>query len=362
MKRLLILGTVILTTLAIATPAIAQPGNDDLAAASGVAAIPFADALDTTEATTEAGEPVDADETCPPRGSTVWYALTLPASGDVRIDTAGSDYDTTLAVYTGTGYGDLSLVDCNDDTFFGLQAALTISAGANVTYLIQVGSFGGDGGGQLQLTIDEPKRFTGKPLIFKGRFKGLTADAFVDEFDETTGAYSSASVGLLDGQSSSVGKPTKSSEVFISETTETVDESAGTFTLTDWFGAAELSRDDFAIDKKLGSAWVKTDVVMEGYTCTGFFDQEDVDCNFIGSANFTVDVSWDGFGPVERFSYRDMGSDEGIRFIFRGRISSREANVSGGWSGDRNIDLNGAFGFASNQSSGDFVIIRGEAF
>lgn len=106
MKRVLVLCTVVLTVVSLAVPAIAQPDNDELAAATEVVGLPFSDSVDTTEATTEVGEPVEGDEFCPPRGSTVWYGLTVDQAQTVAIDTAGSDYDTTLAVYTGTDYSD----------------------------------------------------------------------------------------------------------------------------------------------------------------------------------------------------------------------------------------------------------------
>jgi len=359
MKRFLIPVTVGLIVMALMAPALAQPAHDDLAAATGVTALPFTETVDTTDATVEPDEPIEGEEVCPPRGSTVWYALTLDTTQPVSVSTAGSDYDTTLAVYTGSGYGDLSLVGCNDDTFFGLQASLTFDVEAGVTYLIQAGSFGGDFGGLLQISFDEPGKTTGKPIIFKSQFRGSIADAFIEEFDETTGAFSFTSVNLVDGQSHETGKPSKFSSLFVSTVEETFNEEEGTFTFTEWFGTVDLSNDQFAIDKRLRSAWVETDLVLFGQTCTGSFEFEDFECTDLGSADVTADVIWDGVGGISKSQFKEKSTFDGVHLLFRGKFSSRNADVFGGVTGDIAIDLSNAFGSLNNQSTGDFIMIRG---
>lgn len=357
MKRALVLCTVVIMGLSIAVPAVAQPGNDDMAAATEVTVLPFADVVDTTEATTEPEEPVEEEDFCPPRGATVWYALTLETSQQVTINTAGSDYDTTLAVYTGTDFSDLDLVDCNDDTIIGLLAALTITADAGVTYLIQVGAFGGDFGGELRISIAEPGRATGKPLIFKSRFKGSFADAFTEEFDEETFSFKSAS--LVDGRSSVGGRPDRFVSLFVSEFVETFDEANETFTFIEWFGVADLSPGQYEIDKKLRTAWVLTDMILQGVTCTGGFDEVEFECTDLGTAEVTVDMTWDGVGAVERTRFQEKSTFDGIRTRFRGSLSFRNADVTGGWSGERSADMGEAFGVIGSQTTGDFVMIRG---
>lgn len=76
-------------------------------------------------------------------GHTLWYSFTGPG-GPVTIDTAGSDFDTVIAVYD----DELTLLACNDDIEFEpiggtLQAALTIDTVEGETYLIQAGGFDG---------------------------------------------------------------------------------------------------------------------------------------------------------------------------------------------------------------------------
>lgn len=111
-------------------------------------------------ATKEAGEPNHAPDN---NGGThsVWYQWQAPSSGSVTITTAGSAYDTVLAVYTGAGVNGLLLITRNDDIpdVFGqphqVTSAVTISAVAGATYRIAVDGYnnGGDGGdmGPLKL-------------------------------------------------------------------------------------------------------------------------------------------------------------------------------------------------------------------
>lgn len=362
MRPFRVLVTATAALLLLTSPAIALAANDDLAGATTVTALPFSDSLDTSGATVETDEPT-GDGFCPPRNATVWYALTLDSTQTVSIDTAGSGYDTTLAVYTGSGFGDLALVDCIDDTFFGAQAALTLDVEGGTTYLIQVGSFGDNPGGPLEISIAEPGRTNGKPVIFKNNFKGLFADASIQEFDETTGTFSYTGAGIVDGQSQQTGKPSKFSSLFVSSFTETFDEDLGTYTYTEWFGFAELSRDEFSIDRRLRNARVATDLTLQGQTCTGSFDEEGetFECTDLGTINVTADLTWMGVGGVQRSQYRESSTFDGFRLMFRGSFSSRQANVSGGLTGDVSIDFTGAYGSLGNQTSGDFVMIRGSA-
>jgi hypothetical protein len=135
--------------LLLLSPAVAQaaPANDDITQATPITALPFTDALDTKEATTA---PDDPD--CAGNGQTVWYAFTPAADVFVLADTFGSDYDTTLSVYTGAP-GALTQIDCNDD-FNGLQSAVLFQATAGTTYFIMAGSCCGNPGGNLLVSVD----------------------------------------------------------------------------------------------------------------------------------------------------------------------------------------------------------------
>lgn len=81
---------------------------------------------------------------CTSAGRTVWYTVT-GTGGDVTIDTAGSNFDTAVAVYVDDG-GGLTEIACNDDEPMfepvrTLQAIVTFPTEVGVTYYVQVGGF-----------------------------------------------------------------------------------------------------------------------------------------------------------------------------------------------------------------------------
>ena len=82
-----------------------------------------------------------------PVGHTVWYRI-VGTGESVTIDTAGSDYDTVIAVYTADGSGGFDPVPdaCVDDVPLDpvgrtLQAAVTFDTVAGTTYYVQIGGF-----------------------------------------------------------------------------------------------------------------------------------------------------------------------------------------------------------------------------
>ena len=133
-------------------PVFAAPANDQLAGAIAVGSLPFANVQDTTTATLEAGEP-QPPASCATAaiGNTIWYSFTAPASARYQVDTIGSNYDTIVAVFTGSSFPLSPVVEnavavCNDETTSGTQSRLQFNASAGVTYRIQVGGFDSDSG------------------------------------------------------------------------------------------------------------------------------------------------------------------------------------------------------------------------
>lgn len=91
-------------------------------------------------------------------GKSIWWSWTAPASGLVTISTAGSNFDTTLGVYTGTSVNGLSLVRANDDQnlFGGVYTSLVnFQAVAGQRYQILVDGYRGDSG-LVKLTVTQP--------------------------------------------------------------------------------------------------------------------------------------------------------------------------------------------------------------
>ena len=126
----------------------APPANDDFdGAILAGSTLPFSDSLNTVEATTAADDP-----DCAGNGPTVWYVFTPAQDVEVRAVTFGSDYDTTLSVYTGSR-GSLTQIACNDD-LQGAQSSVIFNAIAGQKYFLMVGAFASGPGGNLMFSMD----------------------------------------------------------------------------------------------------------------------------------------------------------------------------------------------------------------
>ena len=95
-------------------------------------------------ATKEAGEPSHEPDGNP-GGRSVWYRWTAPSSGSATLTTAGSNYDTLLAVYTGSSVNALTGIIKNDDVQSGVITTSTVTFGAigGTTYHFAVDGFNG---------------------------------------------------------------------------------------------------------------------------------------------------------------------------------------------------------------------------
>jgi len=85
----------------------------------------------------------------------VWLAWTAPASGVVSVNTLGSDFDSVLAIYTGTNLSNLTPVESDDDSGTDHTSALSFNAVAGTTYRIAIAGYlatSGNIGFELELT------------------------------------------------------------------------------------------------------------------------------------------------------------------------------------------------------------------
>jgi hypothetical protein len=73
----------------------------------------------------------------------------------INANTFGSDYDTGIAVFTGSTIDGLSFVLCNDDVVLGqfVQSNVNFEAVAGQPYYFMVGSFGESPGGNLVFRV-----------------------------------------------------------------------------------------------------------------------------------------------------------------------------------------------------------------
>jgi hypothetical protein len=123
------------------------PVNDDFWSAIHIGEIPHM----RTQLTTLATQAYD-DPFCGGAGRTVWYAFTPPTDMRIEANTFGSDFDTTLSVYTGPR-GALNQVACNDNAADGRQSRVRFNAIAGVTYYFMAGSYHYGSGGHLVFNL-----------------------------------------------------------------------------------------------------------------------------------------------------------------------------------------------------------------
>jgi hypothetical protein len=130
-----------------------------------------------TNATREPGEPNHVGNI---GGHSVWWTWTALSSGNVTISTAGSSFNTLLAIYTGSSVTNLALVTANDNDGANSTSLVTFQATAGVTYAIAVDGFTGASGNiVLQVKSDsQPMLLSAPVLLANGSFQfTLTAEA-----------------------------------------------------------------------------------------------------------------------------------------------------------------------------------------
>lgn len=127
-------------------------GNDNFADASEISGNTAVRLGSNTAATSQTGEPSHAGN---PPGKSVWWKWTSPQAGTLTLSTAGSSFDTVLAVYTGATLEGLSSAAANDDVVDSRTSEVVLSVAAGTTYYIAVDGFRGVSGSlRLRLQAD----------------------------------------------------------------------------------------------------------------------------------------------------------------------------------------------------------------
>lgn len=133
------------------------PPNNNFANAQAISGIAGSVVGTNIGATKEPGEPNHAGFS---GGASVWYRWQAANSGAIALTTLGSNFDTLLAVYTGSTVGNLSSIAFNDDDpTGGLHSSVAFNAVAGTTYHIAVDGYGG-ATGNINLNWATP------PVIF----------------------------------------------------------------------------------------------------------------------------------------------------------------------------------------------------
>ncbi len=132
-------GSIVLALSTSAAPV--APVNDNFANAINLVGPTLNWTGSNVNATKEAGEPNHAGRTS--AGASIWFTWTATATKTVSINTHGSNFDTILAVYTGTALTGLTAVASNDDDSANgtLTSAVSFNAVAGTTYRIAVAGY-----------------------------------------------------------------------------------------------------------------------------------------------------------------------------------------------------------------------------
>ena len=118
------------------------PANDDFSTPSLISG-QFGSFSGTTVGSSK--EPYEPAHAFDVGGHSVWFRWTAPASGPADFNTAGSSFDTTLAVYLGTIVTNLTLVAGNNDDLGGVYSSRVVfNAVAGTTYQVAIDGFAGD--------------------------------------------------------------------------------------------------------------------------------------------------------------------------------------------------------------------------
>lgn len=118
------------------------PANNDFAGAQTISGCTGNVSGTNAGANKEAGEPSHSPDNDPGSAS-VWYQWQAPSNSSVTITTAGSDFDTELAVYTGNSVSALTPIAKNDDVTSGsvVTSSVTFTATAGTLYRIAVDGY-----------------------------------------------------------------------------------------------------------------------------------------------------------------------------------------------------------------------------
>ena len=105
-----------------------------------------------TNTSNEPGEPLHGEHSSP--GNSVWWKWTSERYGKVEVSTAGSSFDTVLAVYQGTSLANLTLVAANDDDAESRTSRVSFEAYPQETFYLAVDGYEFQTG-SISLNLDQ---------------------------------------------------------------------------------------------------------------------------------------------------------------------------------------------------------------
>ncbi|NET40724.1 S8 family serine peptidase [Okeania sp. SIO2B3] len=135
-----------------------RPDNDNFLDSEILFGTSDSDSGTNVNATAQSGEPNHV--TSVGENNSVWWSWTAPTSGEVTVNTFGSDFDTVLAAYTGSSVSNLTAITGNDDTFdednnSGLQSQIVFDVTGGTTYHFAVDGYSNRTGNiELDLSLE----------------------------------------------------------------------------------------------------------------------------------------------------------------------------------------------------------------
>jgi predicted outer membrane repeat protein len=150
--------------------------NDDLVDASVVGSFPYSATASNLGATVEPNEAAP-DYDCAygnDAGSSVWWKVAPSQAGIINVSTSGSDFDTFVGVWTGSGHPLTEEIVCNNYGD-GQQAEAAFAATAGETYYVRVSSFDHNGQGNIDLSITRAAPLTNDDLSVAAVISSLPA-------------------------------------------------------------------------------------------------------------------------------------------------------------------------------------------
>jgi len=169
--------------------AIFELAGDNFSTALPIAGASWTTSHSNVNFTKEPGEPNHASN---PGGASIWWQWTAPASGSATLSTAGSTFDTLLAVYTGNSVGNLTAVGSDHDSGTN-YSRVTFNALQNTTYAIAVdgyndGTIIDQGLVSLTLALANSSNSIIRPFLLKPRLVANTLQFVL--MGEASQAYS----------------------------------------------------------------------------------------------------------------------------------------------------------------------------
>jgi hypothetical protein len=171
-----------------------NPAHDDFADPTTISGIAIGFInwdVDTTGATTQGLDPeTQCGSTLNPRQSrSVWYRITPSTTANFLFDTEESNYDTVLAIWTGS-WGSLAHRGCDDDSGSGTLSSLYRRLNAGTTYTIEVMRYSSGAGGLMTVQME---RFTA-PYCYDWNGNGRVD---IQDIELTAGRFGATAAGNL---------------------------------------------------------------------------------------------------------------------------------------------------------------------